>query len=81
MKGIDKLLRKLSSKEREIIEVLVGKIIARDIKGLDCKKLRGLRNLFRVRKGNIRIIFELKSDEEPMIISVERRSEDTYKSL
>ena len=80
MKDFNKELRKFSPKERRIIERLIEKIIKRDLAGLDCKKLKGLKNFFRVRKGDIRIIFELKNDkEEPNIFAIERRRENTYK--
>lgn len=80
MENLDKQLKKFSLKERMEIELLAGKILDQELDGLDCKKLKGLKNLFRVRKGRIRIIFELKSDKEPRILAIERRREDTYKS-
>ena len=79
MKNQDRKLRKFSLKERVEIQHLVEKIIGRQFVGLDLKKLKGLRNIFRIRKGKIRIIFELKSDQGPYILAVERRREDTYK--
>lgn len=79
MGNFDKRLKKFSPKERVEIIHLVGRILSRDLAGLDCRKLKGLKNLFRVRKGKIRIIFELKSDTEPNIVTIERRREDTYK--
>lgn len=78
MKDLDKKLCKFSSKEKGIIENLIKKIIDRDFIGLDCKKLKGLNNLFRIRKGRIRIIFKLKYGQEPTILTIERRREDTY---
>ncbi|HEY4479294.1 MAG: hypothetical protein A3H69_00210 [Candidatus Sungbacteria bacterium RIFCSPLOWO2_02_FULL_47_9] len=79
MGNLDKQLRKFSPKERAEIEDLVEKILERDLTGLNCKKLKGSRNLFRVRKGRIRIIFELIGNKEPNIMTIERRNEDTYK--
>ncbi len=79
MENLDRRLKKFSEKERAEIEHLVERIRDRDLTGLNCKKLKGLGNLFRVRKGRIRIIFELVSGQEPTIISIERRREDTYK--
>jgi len=60
------------------LEGLVERIVNRNLMGLDCKKLKGLKNFFRVRKGSIRIIFELSSPEVN-ILNIERRKEDTYK--
>lgn len=79
MKDLDKRLKKFLPRERAEIEHLIEKILDRDLVGLNCKKLKGLKNLFRVRKGKIRVIFESKSDQEPTIIAIERRREDTYK--
>ena len=79
MESLDKKLRKFSVKERGVIKNIVSKIINRDFDGLDCKKLKGLKNIFRIRKGRIRIIFELKDNKEPAVLAIERRREDTYK--
>lgn len=79
MEKANKILRRLSQKERGTIERLVERIISGDLGGLDIKKLKGLKNLFRVRKGSIRIIFELKYGKDPNIISIERKNETTYK--
>ena len=79
MQSPDKKLKKFSAKERTEIEHLVEKILDRQFTGLDFKKLKGLKNIFRLRKGKIRIIFELKSGQEPHILAIERRREDTYK--
>lgn len=79
MENLDRKLKKFSPKERTEIEYLTEKILNRELDGLNCKKLKGLKNLFRVRKGRIRIIFEIRGDKESRIFAVERRREDTYK--
>lgn len=79
MGKLDKILRRFSPKEREIIERLVERILSRNLIGLDTKKLKGLKNLFRVRKGDIRMIFELVDGKEPRVISIERKSESAYR--
>lgn len=79
MENLDKKLKKFSAKERAEIENLIEKILGKEFTGLDFKKLKGLKNLFRIRKGRFRIIFDLKSGQEPTIVTVERRNEDTYK--
>ena len=79
MQNLDKKLKKFSAKERTENEHLVEKILDRQFTGLDCKKLKGLKNIFRIRKGKIRIIFELKNNLEPFILTIERRKENTYK--
>lgn len=79
MRDLDRELKKFSLKERAEVERLLGRIVSRNFTGLNCKKLKGLKNLFRVRKGSIRILFELNDSKEPAIFAIERRREDTYK--
>ncbi len=79
MERLDRILRKFSRKERAEIERLVERIFHRNLTGLDCKKLKGLGNIFRVRKGSIRIVFELSGTQGANILTVERRSEKTYR--
>lgn len=79
MANLEKQLKKFSPKERERLIVLIERIVQKDFRGIDLKKLKGLRNFFRVRKGNFRIIFILEDGKDPNIISIDRRKEDTYK--
>jgi mRNA-degrading endonuclease RelE of RelBE toxin-antitoxin system len=78
MPNLKKLLCKFDEEERRIIELLIEKIISLDWEDLNIKKLRGYQDIFRVRKGKIRIIFS-KDKKEICIISIERRCENTYK--
>lgn len=78
MPNLERLLRRFSPKERKELEPVVERIVKRDLAGLDCKKLKGLINLFRVRRRKIRIIFEI-SGKEALILSIERRRAATYK--
>lgn len=78
MPSLKKLLSKFNKEEREIIEFLIEKIISLNWRDLDIKKLRGYQNIFRIRKGKIRIIFA-KDKKEVSVIAIERRREDTYK--
>ena len=45
--------------------------------GTDIKKLKGQKDIYRVRKGDMRIIF-VKTDFETYILAVERRTDTTY---
>lgn len=78
MDRINKFLRKLSPKEREIVDTVVSKILAHNFYGLNIKKLKGKDREFRVRKGNVRIIFIIDNGDT-RIISIERKSDNTYK--
>ena len=57
---------------------MLRKIIVKNFKGLDLKKLKGLKNIFRLRKGRIRVIFSLEDKKEPRILAIERKSDTTY---
>ena len=77
MPSLKKLLSRLNKKERKIVEFLIEKIISLNWRNLDIKKLKGHQNIFRVRKGKIRIIFT-KDKKEIFIITIEHRRENTY---
>lgn len=78
MDKIEKALRRLNTKERlEIKEVLI-KVDSGNLKGLDVKKLKGRDDIFRVRKGGLRIIYRLEN-KKIFILSIDRRHENTYK--
>lgn len=77
---IQKFLLKLSEKQRREIERLVERIVGGDIDGLDVKKLQGSKNVYRVRKGNFRIIYRML-ENEAFIIAIERRSKSTYREF
>lgn len=76
MDRISKFLRKLSSKERETVEQIISRVLAHNFSHLDVKKLKGEDNIFRIRKGNIRIKFQ-KREDVIFILSIERRSNTT----
>ncbi len=78
MPRLKKLLSKLSRAEARTAEILIEKIISLNWRNLDMKRLKGHHNIFRVRKGSIRVIF-LEDRSGISILSVERRREDTYK--
>lgn len=78
MPNIDKLLSKFRKEEREKIELLIKAVVSLDWRNLNIKKLKGYQNIFRVRKGKIRIIFS-KNKKDIFILAIERRKEDTYK--
>ena len=78
MDKLNKVLQTLDRKEKKVVRDILVKIKNKDFKNLDIKKLKSKNNIFRIRKGKIRIIYYLKQ-EKIMILSIERRSEKTYK--
>jgi mRNA-degrading endonuclease RelE of RelBE toxin-antitoxin system len=78
MPSLKKLLSKINKQDRESVKFLVEKIVSSDWRDLNIKKLKKYQNIFRVRKGKFRVIFS-KEKKEIFIITIERRSENTYK--
>lgn len=81
MPSLIKLLSRFDKSERVILESLIGRIFSLDWRNLDIKKLKGYKNIFRIRKGNFRIIYQLMEGKEVYVLTIERRSETTYKNL
>ena len=61
MDKISKALKKFTPKERIWVKFVLGNIQSNNFQGLDIKKLKGWDDIFRVRKGDIRIIYKLDS--------------------
>ena len=78
MNHIDKFLKKLTPKPREILREIIARIVANDLSGLDCKKLEGSSHLYRVRKGSMRIKFE-KTDHGNEVFFLGFRNDNTYR--
>lgn len=79
MEKINKFLNSLTEKERESIDILIARLYINNLVGLNVKKLKGMKNMYRVRKGNIRIIFSYTTNNIVKIEFVGRRSDTTYK--
>lgn len=78
MDKIEKLFKKISSKERETLLKVIEELVQnKDISQHKPIKLAGL-ELFRIRKGNFRIIFH-KEQNGIIIDSIRLRNEKTYK--
>jgi len=80
MDNVDKFLSKLSAKKKAEFINLIDRISRDDISGLDSKKLKGEHQLYRIRKGAVRIIF-IRENTGNIILSIEKRSDKTYKDL
>ncbi|MCK9580526.1 MAG: hypothetical protein M0Q92_08755 [Methanoregula sp.] len=78
MDKISKALAKLNAKERMKAKEILNNLQNRKFDNLEIKKLQGYNNIFRVRKGKIRIIYRVKNDGSIFILTVERRSDTTY---
>ena len=77
---VEKFLRKLGSKGRTELEVLLARITSGDFEHLGVKKLGGFENRYRIRVGDIRIQYSLDEIRRAMDIEVDWKSDNTYRS-
>lgn len=79
MDKIAKVLQKFSAKERERIKTVLEKLMAVELKGLDIKKLKDRDDVFRLRTGDLRIIYRKNFHGNISVLVISRRNEKTYK--
>lgn len=77
MDKIEKLLRRISQKERQRLLRIIEDLAAGKKDGLDINKIVGS-DFFRLRTGNFRIIFHYEK-ETVIIDAIKLRNEKTYK--
>jgi mRNA-degrading endonuclease RelE of RelBE toxin-antitoxin system len=77
---ISKELAKLSTKEKAVLKAILLHLKSGDIQGLNITKLKGHQDIFRTRKGRLRVIYS-QSDRGIKILAIERRSEKTYRDF
>lgn len=75
---ISKVISKLSGPEQKKVWEVFDAILLGKTSGLDIKKIKNENNIFRVRCGQIRVIYKRKGGKI-LFISVGRRNEKTYK--
>ena len=80
MDRIEKALRKLSDRERRWVREILEQLQGGDLQHLHIQKLRGHGDVFRARKGDVRVIYR-RSDGSTFILAIERRSEGTYRNV
>ena len=69
----------MNEKERQIFYDILRRLKSRDTMGLNIIKLKGHKDTFRVRKRELRIIFQYDNDSGIVLLDLDRRSEDTYR--
>ena len=75
---IAKALGKIPDKDRQRIKKVLTLLVDGAWSGLDIKKLKGFPNLFRLRVGAYRLIYEMGSRSNVTILKLERRNDTTY---
>jgi len=77
---VDKLVKFLQKQDKKIAQKvldLIEKILKGDLEGCDIKKLKGRQELYRLRKGRIRIILS-KEGEKFKVKKITFRDNQTY---
>ncbi len=80
MDRIEKALKRLSDKEHRWVKQILEQLSIHDHKGLNITKLKGREDIFRARKGDIRIVYRIKNGDV-FILLIERKGEKTYKKF
>lgn len=75
---ISKVLNKLSDKEKKQIKLILQDLSIGRYENYDLKKLKGRNDIYRVRKGKIRIIYRVDDNKQIYLLAIERRSDTTY---
>lgn len=75
---IAKALNKLTGKEKRQIKIILRDLLGGKYENYDLKKLKGRNDIYRVRKGRIRIIYRVLENGEIYLLAIERRSDTTY---
>lgn len=78
MDRIQKFLSKLNCKQRSLFIKIFEDILNLRLKNYDIKPLKGMKNIFRLRKGDIRVVFT-KTDSKGYILDINFRK-DVYKA-
>ena len=78
MDEITKFLKKRTAKERQILLEAVRSITENKLADLDLTKIKGEKNVFRIRIGKFRINFK-KEKNDNFITKIDKRDEQTYR--
>lgn len=78
MNKIQKFINQLTPKDRIRVLALFEQIKANNLNGLDTMKLKGVVDIYRVRSGRIRIIFQIIKGQGSEIIKIDNRNDKTY---
>ena len=75
---VQKALDKMNAKEKAAVKDVLSLLGKRRLENLDIKKLKGKDDIFRARKGSIRIIYQDKGKDGIFVLTIERRNDNTY---
>jgi mRNA-degrading endonuclease RelE of RelBE toxin-antitoxin system len=75
---VQKAIDKMTVKEKAAVKDVLSLLEKRQLENLDIKKLKGKDDIFRVRRGSIRIIYQDKGKDGIFVLTIERRNGNTY---
>jgi len=78
---INKALNKLSPKDREKLQQAFLLVVLGQTQGLNIKKLKGHQHLYRLRVGNARLVYLHPQGQQPVVLFVGRRNDQTYRDF
>lgn len=77
MDQIHKFLKRLSPKKQRVIREILEKLYSKDFSNTDIKKIKGEVDTFRIRKGDVRVIYTV-SNGLIKVIKIDFRRDTTY---
>jgi len=77
MDHIKKVIDKFPERDRKRVKATLRKLYLGEVSTLDIKKLKGREDIFRIRIGNIRVIYQQKGSVI-VILTIGRRNDTTY---
>jgi mRNA-degrading endonuclease RelE of RelBE toxin-antitoxin system len=80
MDELQKAIAKLAKEHRAVFDSLMVRLYERNFLGLDLAKLKGHKDVFRVKHGRLRIIFRMNR-EGLSVLEVGLRNENTYRNF
>jgi mRNA-degrading endonuclease RelE of RelBE toxin-antitoxin system len=78
MDRVNKALKKLSVKEQQTTLEILRLIRDKKWSNLNRKKLKGYNDIYRVRSGKIRIIYQENIGGKVTVLAISRRNDNTY---
>ena len=80
MDKIQKALAKLPKQYREVFEAMMVKLMTRDFLGLNMARMKGYKDVYRVKHGRLRVIFRM-NQQGLYVLEAGLRSEKTYRNF
>ncbi len=80
MNEIEKALAKLPKEYRSSFDAIMLRLLARDFLGLNVAKMKGHKDIYRLKQGRLRIIFRMHGGRL-LVLQVGLRSEKTYRNF